>query len=574
MNGRASLPLAIARHVVPGMHLHFASTPSRSNAAIRELARAFAGKDPRFVLSATGFHSSAHTLALLGLGARYVGCFFGDNYPAPRPSRLYQTLADRGVALEHWSLLSYVLALRAGALGHPYAVTGSLAGTTLGDELAKAGRYFQVPDPRDPMRQVGLVSALVPDIAFLHAPLGTQSGRVAFTAPYGEGLHAAYGARLGAIITVERLVDDATFDDAAHLAILPSERVLAVAEEPFGAHPQPLHLAVPVGGVHGYTDDFLAYARWREMAEEPVLFAEYRRSVLDASDGATAYRHHVGEGTLRALTVSPGRRGEPAPWPYRPSPCNETLPLSAGERLVLLAARAIRKRLAVRGHRSILAGIGQAFTAARLALLVPEAGVGPVELMIETGLAGFDPAAMHPFLLAAANVASATRLSSIEENLGALACGGSNRCLAVIGCAEADAAGNVNSSVAQGRLLVGSGGANDLCSSAAEVVVLCRADRLVQRVEFVTSPGRRVLTLVTEDAVLERPEEGAPWRLAHAAFDGPTAREVMAAIPFPVEPPSAVLPAAPPSALERSLLIHLLAGSARSPEHGRPAAHA
>ncbi len=556
------------------MHLHFASTPSRSNAAIRELARAFAGKNPRFVLSTTGFHSSAHTLALLGLGQRYVGCFFGDSYPTPRPSRLYQSLADRGVALEHWSLLSYVLALRAGALGHAYAVTTSLDGTTLGDELARAGRYFRVPDPRNPEKPLGLVSALVPDIAFLHAPIGTKSGRVAFTPPYGEGLHSALGARHGAIVTVERLVDDATLDDAAHLVQLPRERVLAVAEEPFGAHPQPLHVAEPLGGVLGYSDDFLAYARWREMAGEPALFGEYQRTVLDESDGAAAYRRHVGEGTLRALTVSPGRRVEPVARPYRGPPSDETTPLSPPERLVLLAARAIRQRLAARGHRSMLAGVGQPFVAARLALLAPGPGHEPVDLMIETGMAGFDPGGMHPFLPAAANVASAGRLSSIEDNLGVLACGGSNRCLAVMGCAEVDAAGNVNSSVTGGRLLVGSEGASDLCSNAAEVVVLCRGDRLVERVEFVTSPGRRVLTVITEDAVLERDAPGSPWRLSLTAFGGRTKKQVLADIPFRVEASDAREQASPPTALERSLLTQLLGGSSGATALRRSHAHA
>src|SRR3954447_2327025 len=115
------LPLAraVRLHVEPGMHLHFASTPSRSNAAVREVARAFLDRRPGFVLSSTGFHSSAHTLALLGLGRRYLSCFFGDNYPTPRPNALYRTLAKED-ALEHWSLLTYVLALRAAALGHPY----------------------------------------------------------------------------------------------------------------------------------------------------------------------------------------------------------------------------------------------------------------------------------------------------------------------------------------------------------------------------------------------------------------------------------------------------------------------
>jgi acyl CoA:acetate/3-ketoacid CoA transferase alpha subunit len=572
MTASLTLQVAIARHVTPGMHLHFSSTPSRSNASIRELARAFTGKNPGFVFSMSGFHSSAHTLALLGLGQRYIGCFFGDNYPTPRPSPLYQALEDGG-ELEHWSLLSYVLALRAGALGHPYAITSSLAGTALGARLAKAGRYFQVPDPRRPDQKVGLVSALVPDITFLHAPIGTVSGRAAFTAPYGEGLHAALAARKGSIVTVERLVDDATLDESAHLVQLPRDRVLAVAEEPFGAHPQPLHVATPLAGIRGYSDDFLAYARWRELAREPALFGEYRRTVLEATDGAAAYRRHVGEGTLHALTTRPDRRVE-SRGPRRTPPCDESKPLSPPERLLLLAARAIRRRLFERGHRAMLASIGQAFTAARLSLLVPGPDVEPVELMIETGMAGFDPAGMHPFLLAAANAAVARRLSSIEDNLGMLACGGANRCLAVIGCAEADAQGNVNSSVARGKLLVGSGGASDLCSNAAEVVVLCRADRLVERVEFVTSPGKRVLTVVTEDAVLERSAEGAAWRLSHASLSGRPTSELLSAVPFAVKPPEAGAAAPPPSTLERALLAQLLSGSAGAPELRRSPVHA
>jgi acyl CoA:acetate/3-ketoacid CoA transferase alpha subunit len=569
-----TLAFAIARHVTPGMHLHFASTPSRSNAAIREVARAFAGKDPRFVLSVTDFHSSAHTLALLGLGRRYIGCFFGDNHPAPRPNLLYQSLADAGVALEHWSLLTYVLALRAGALGHPYAVTDSLGDTTLGRELAKAGRYFQLPDPQRPGACVELVSALVPDIAFLHAPLGTESGRVAFTAPYGEGLSAAFGARHGAIVTVERLVGDATLDEASHLVQLPRERVLAVAEEPFGAHPQSLHVATPLPGVHGYSDDFLAYAHWREMAEDPARFDEYRHRVLDAADGAAAYRKYVGEGTLRALTVRSGRRVESAPPPKRASPCDESMSLCPSERMVLLAARAIRRHLGERRHRSLLAGTDLAFIAARLALLVPAPPLEPVDLVIETGLVGFDPARMHQFLLSAANAASASRLTSVEESLGLLACGGQNRCLAVIGCAEADAEGNLNSSVESGRQLVGPGGASDVCAKAAEVVVLCRADRLVERVEFVTSAGRRVLTLVTEDAVLERASADAPWRLVQLAFGGRPLEEVLRALPFPVTLPEPSPHASPPSAIERSWLAQLLSGSAGPREIRRPAVHA
>ena len=65
MTPRDTLPLAIARHVTPGMHLHFASTPSRSNAAIRELARQMAaeqGGDPEWFVTGGGMQQLAPLL--------------------------------------------------------------------------------------------------------------------------------------------------------------------------------------------------------------------------------------------------------------------------------------------------------------------------------------------------------------------------------------------------------------------------------------------------------------------------------------------------------------------------------
>jgi acyl CoA:acetate/3-ketoacid CoA transferase beta subunit/acyl CoA:acetate/3-ketoacid CoA transferase alpha subunit len=544
------LPLAraIRLHVEPRMHLHFASTPSRSNAAVREVARAFLDRRPEFVLSSTGFHSSAHTLALLGLGRRYLSCFFGDNYPAPRPNALYRTLAKEE-ALEHWSLLTYVLALRAAALGHPYAVTTSLGRSDLGAALARAGRLFEVADPAGGSEPLRLLAPLVPDVTFVHAPLGTSSGRVLCSAPFGEGFHGALAARRGVIVTVERIVDESELDAFSALVPLPAARVLAIAEEPYGAHPQPLYTGGELPGVAGYGDDFAAYEEWRERAERPELFAQYRRQVLEAEDGRAAYLEFVGAARLEALALAARRTPlserptlpfdeqtspfdrRTSPSTYRPRRAPEALGVS--ERLVLLAARAVARRVGLAGHTAVLAGIGQAFSAARLALLLSAAAAESVELLVETGISGFDPQGAHPFLLSAENMAAAKRLSSVEDNLGVNACGAQNRCLAVVGCAEADAFGNLNSSFVDGELIVGSGGASDLTAGAREVVVLCRSSRLVSRVEFVTSPGERVRAIVTEDAVLERSSSAEEWRLTHVGL-GRSAAEICAALPFAV----------------------------------------
>src|SRR6188768_2378471 len=344
------LPLsqAIALHVEPRLHLHFASTPSRSNAAIRELARHFNGKLPEFVFSATGFHSSAHTLALLGLGRRYIGCFFGDNYPVPRPNGLYQKLALEPGVIEQWSLLEYVLALKAAALGHPYAVTTSAGLSDLHADLERAGRLFEVPDPRGGPERLRLLAPIVPDITFVHAAVGTSSGRALFCPPFGEGFAGALAARRGVIVTVEKLVDERQLDDFPELVPLPAANVLAIAEEPFGAHPQPLYAGPRVRGLGGYADDFAGYERWREMAQKPERFAEYRRRVLEAPDGQKAYFEFVGSAELARL-AGPERRTVSARSAARSRPLALSVPsveqtardVSPADRLVLLAARTI-----------------------------------------------------------------------------------------------------------------------------------------------------------------------------------------------------------------------------------------
>ncbi len=587
MNRLLPLARAVRLHVEPGMHLHFASTPSRSNAAVREVARAFLDRRPGFVLSSTGFHSSAHTLALLGLGRRYLSCFFGDNYPTPRPNALYRTLAKED-ALEHWSLLTYVLALRAAALGHPYAVTTSLGRSDLGAALARAGRLFEVADPAGGSEPLRLLAPIVPDVTFVHAPLGTTSGRVLCSAPFGEGFHGALAARRGVIVTVERVVDESELDAFPHLVPLPAARVLAIAEEPYGAHPQPLYVGSELPGLTGYRDDFVAYEEWRERAEHPELFARYRREVLEAEDGRAAYFEFVGAARLEALAFSARRTPlserptlpfdetspfdrRTSPSTYRPRRAVETL--GPSERLVLLAARTIARRIELARHRAVLAGIGQAFSAARLALLLSGAAAETVELLVETGISGFDAQSAHPFLLSAANMAAARRLSSVEDNLGVNACGAQNSCLAVVGCAEADAFGNLNSSFVGGELIVGSGGASDLTAGAREVVVLCRSARLVSRVEFVTSPGERVRALVTEDGVLERSSASDEWQLTELGLETGSAAELCAALPFAARVASGSA-AIPPSDAELAALAQVLPETSPAPRAESGRAHA
>ena len=518
VRGGLATPLAdaVRAHVAPGMHLHFASTPSRSNAAIREVARAFAGSQPRFQLSSTGFHSMAHLLPMLGLADRLLACFFGDHYPAPRPNALYTQLVSAGVAFEPWPLWSLVASFRAGAQGDDWVVNRSLRGTTMAAELAARGAYREVPPPNEPARShaarssppprpVGLCAAVRPDVTFVHAAAADDDGHVIMSAPLSEGLWSALAARRGVIVTVERIVSSAEARRHAGAMPLPPHRILAVCEEPFGAHPQPFYCA-PELGIPTYRDDFEHYERWRAMTTDAAAFAGFVDSVLQAADGAAAYRAYVGRARLAALCApepAPVARARDAAPAVEPAPAS-----SAVDQLIVSGARQLVSRVQAIGARVLIAGIGQAFFAARLAQLQLAAEGYALRVMVETGLydvdCGIDG---HGYLLAYENISRARRLTGVDDILGVLACGADNHCIAALGAAQIDRDGNLNSTWLGGKLLVGSGGACDIAASAEEIVVMTRLapGRLVGELEYITSPGHGVRSVVTERCVLTRP---------------------------------------------------------------------
>lgn len=578
---KTSLTEAIAAHVVPGEHLHFSSLPFRSNASILEIARQFRGRDPGFTVSATGFHSTAHLFPLLRLASHYISSFYGDNYPVPRPNGVYGQAERDGAILEFWSLWSYVTALRAGALGLPYGVTSSLVGTTMAEDLQALGKVRIGQDPFGSGRKVAMVRPIRPDVAFVHAHVADVDGHAVLVAPSCEGPWGALAAKKGIIVTAEQVVPAGRLADFRHLQPLPPHRVLAVCEAPDGAHPQPLPQLAGSGLAH-YADDFDHYVLWRDMCRDPALFDRFSATVLEADDLHEGYADFVGRPRLEAVKTDsppPARAGLPArvvPSTSAPPALGREHTLDNAEHpdhalkpssvLVVLAARQIAERVRDEGYPVILAGIGQSFLACRLAKLMLQREGVRVRLMVEIGLYDLKAGSTaDPFLLSAHNIAGAARLSSVEDVLGTLVCGADNRALGVVGAAQIDATGAINSTrLASGRVLVGSGGASDICSSAAEVVVLSRSSRLVDTVDYVTSPGHQVRSVVTEGFVLERLTDSPMGWMVGPTYPaeggrklGPAIEAMMAECPWPLDITSQPAIAPPLSTWELSTLYKL-----------------
>ena len=500
------LASAIREFVAPGMSVHIAYSDARPNAAILELARAFAGTDPGFTLITGGLVNVQHSLVELGLVSRVITSFAGENYPAARPNpALIRALREGRVGIEHWSLWSLIARLVGGALGVPYFPVQSLKDSSMGREAADRGEYVELALRTDES-PAGFVKSLRPDIVLMHAAAADRHGNVVLSAPYGEGHWGSLASRGGVIACVERVVSTEEIRAMNTLTRIPGHVVRAVCEVPFGAHPYGFN-SPGVAGVSSYAEDDAFMAQALAASRTPESFGAWINDwVLDVKDH-NGYLAKIGDDRRRALL----QKAQPGHWRTRSAAANtSTVSASPIETQVVVTARWLEKAVRQRGFDVVLAGVGLANLAAWSgAEWLRGAGID-VELMAEIGLYGYLPRPGEPFIFAGQNVPTNKVLTDVMGVLGTFVSGPGSRSIGVIGAGQIDQTGALNSTYGdEGDFIVGSGGANDVLSAADEVIITVghQPGRLVDRVPYVTCPGGRVRTIVTDLAVFERNPE-------------------------------------------------------------------
>jgi acyl CoA:acetate/3-ketoacid CoA transferase alpha subunit/acyl CoA:acetate/3-ketoacid CoA transferase beta subunit len=541
-----SLHDAVSEHVRAGDDLHIVVGHTRWTAAAREVVRQWWGRDPRFTLMMLSLSTLGTLFFRGGLVERVVTGYSGDTFPNFTPNPIFANAYERGeVAVEHWSFLAFSQRLEAAARNLPAVVTRSISGSS----MEKNDAYARVPTP---FGEVGLLAPLTPDVALLHAPLADRHGNVALEPPLLEGMWGALAARRGAIVTVERVVDD--IRPWSHLVRIPAHLVLAVCEAPMGAHPGGLFARdLPVDG-YGEDYDFWVEARAASRADD---FDEWiRRWVLDVPD-QDEYVHRLGPDRVAGLRAKADaeswRADEAAFEPDLGAPPNRW------EVAAVYGARHLAARVSTLGAQAVLAGAGVANLSAWLGVAQARSAGCDVQLTAEIGLWGYDPTPADPFVLNHRNFPRSTMLGDADLVLGTLVGGPGTTTVACLGGAQVDRFGNINSTlVPEGPFLVGSGGGNDVASVAAEAVVVATLtrERTPPECGYVTSPGRNVRALVTDLGTLEKVDgdelvltavphgEGTPseridaaraacgWDLGVAAdvreLDAPTADEIAA----------------------------------------------
>ncbi len=489
-----SLEDAVARSVQPGDTIHVMLGHSRWTAAARELARVFWRKDPGFTLVMTSLGALGALFFRGGLVRKVVTAYSGNSFPTYSPNAVFRAAYESGqVDVEHWSILTLSQRLEAAARGLPAAVTGSLVGSSMA-----ANEAFAVID--SPFGPLGLLQPLVPDVALVHAAAADPAGNLVFSEPLLDGVWGAWAARRGVVATVERVVDD--LEGLGHRVRIPGHRVLAVVEAPYGAHPGGCY--APGLPVRSYGEDI---AHWSAVAD-----AAARDELDDYVDqwvlGPATHEDYLSlVGSERLLWLE--GRSDPMSWKADAdaNPIVEDPTITPWEQAASLAAREIERVVAAVDADAVLAGAGVANLAAWVAVARARAAGRRVMLTAELGLWGYQPTPADPYIFNQRVFPATPYLSDASAVLGMVIGGPGTTTVGCLGAAEVDRDGSLNSTQLDGgRFLVGSGGANDVASraTACVVVTLARPERLPGTVAYVTSPGQRVVSVVTDKGILRR----------------------------------------------------------------------
>lgn len=498
---------AVRQFVRPQMSIQFGNGMAIPTATFFEIARQFWGKNPEFTL--IGISGNSYNFAIFVHGKlcrKIIAAFTGDGYPFPSPNPILTNAFRKGaVTIEYWTQLTISLRLMAGAMGVPFFPTRSIAGSSL--EVENKDNFCRIADPFGTGESAGIVRALNPDISIAHGWAADQDGNTLIAAPYSGNHYGALAAKEGVIVSVEKIVDADFIRRHSYMTRIPGYVVRAVCPAPMGAHPMGLH-ALGVPEMEGYAEDEEFIIESRRASRDPGKYQQWvDKWVLGCRDHeeflSRLGRERIwslkgkiqNDSWMSALNEYAGIISSPA----EPTPA---------EKLVSAASGKLQEIIRAKRYKLALCGIGVSNLAAWLAYYELRREGYPLELVAEIGYYGYAPQPSDPYVFSLRNIPSCSMISDTFTALAIMMCGSQTSSIAVLGAGQIDRFGNINTTRLSptGPFLVGSGGANDVASGSNECLVTLEQnkDRFVEKVSYITSPGRNVTTVVSQLGILEK----------------------------------------------------------------------
>lgn len=277
---------AISQHVHSGDFLFIGGYISRPPfAAIHEIIRQGI-KD----LTITRSNAADDFDMLIGAGSvkRFIATFLSLGLYGL--GRCYRRSLEKGIPhkieVEEYTNLSLPMMLLAGSMGMPFVPVKDMLGTDLLKVKSFMGenKYKMIDSPFDGSPTL-LVPALNPDVAIIQVQQADESGNAQI---WGIGGDCKVGANASkkVIVCCERLVSREIVGKDPSRTIVPSFKVAAVVEEPFGAHP---------GYTPGFYDVDFAFGSLYQQASNTVEgFQEFLKEwVYDIEDRTGYIQHYI-----------------------------------------------------------------------------------------------------------------------------------------------------------------------------------------------------------------------------------------------------------------------------------------
>ena len=237
MSKVTTMKKAIAEHVHSGDFLFIGGYVCRTPfAAIHEIIRQGINE-----LTITRSNAADDFDMLIGAGAvkRFIATFLSLGFYGL--GRCYRRSLEKGIPhkieVEEYTNLSLPTMLMAGSMGMPFAPVRDLAGSDLMNVKSFMGdnKYKVIESPFDG-KKVVLVPALNPDVAIIHVQQADENGNAQIWGIGGDCQVGANAARK-VIVCCERIVSREIIGKDPSRTIVPDFKVVAVVQEPFGAHP-------------------------------------------------------------------------------------------------------------------------------------------------------------------------------------------------------------------------------------------------------------------------------------------------------------------------------------------------
>jgi glutaconate CoA-transferase, subunit A len=291
---------AISKFVHPGDFLFLGGYICRTPfSAIHEIIRQKIGD-----LTITRSNAADDFDMLIGAGLvkRFISTFLSLGIYGL--GRCYRRSLEKGiphrVEVEEYTNLSLPMMLQAGAMGMPFVPVKDMVGTDLLNVRSFMGdnKYKMIDSPFDG-RPTLLVPALNPDVAIIHVQQADEAGNAQI---WGIGGDCQVGANAAkkVIVTCERIVSRETIGKDPSRTIVPSFKVVAVVEEPYGAHP---------GYTPGFYDvDFSMGYLYQQASNTEEGLAEFLKEwVYDIADRNAYIQHYIerfGYATFKKLEAA------------------------------------------------------------------------------------------------------------------------------------------------------------------------------------------------------------------------------------------------------------------------------